>query len=351
MALSRPVTQRGVAALMAVLFLLFMLSVVLVIAHQMAATDVYDSGAQNNSVEALFLAESGVERTAQRLTGTACISLGTEGPVSLGNGSFSVVTPAPYLDTGLCRVRVSGTVGRVTRTLDAWLSSPSGGTITTDTLPQTTTVGSGSSRTLSYTVPADASILLVGLSFNNASVTATVKYGTTDMTLGPSAAGASPWPRAQIWYLVNPPAGTANVVASFSSSVETIMGARWFSGVNTGTATAPWDVAEVVNNANGKATTITITPVTSGAWIFEVAAMAANDVTTMGALTNRTSRWNTNSNGNVRGAASTIGPVSTTQTPTWRWPTGNNNKWSQAAVALQPGGGSVSVRKWSEVVN
>ena len=44
--LARHTAQRGVAALMAVLFLLFMLGVVLVIANQMATTDVYDSGAQ-----------------------------------------------------------------------------------------------------------------------------------------------------------------------------------------------------------------------------------------------------------------------------------------------------------------
>jgi hypothetical protein len=90
---TRPAAQRGVAALMAVLFLLFMLSVVLVIAHQMAATDVHDSAAQNDSVTALFLAESGLERaTYQRASGTACAALGST--EALGGGSFTTTGTA-----------------------------------------------------------------------------------------------------------------------------------------------------------------------------------------------------------------------------------------------------------------
>ena len=99
--------QRGVVALMAVLFLLFMLGVVLLIAHQMAATDVHDSSTQNLSVEALFLAESGLETGGYRYrSGTACNSPGFDLTQPLGSGSFALTAatyapPATTLSAGL----------------------------------------------------------------------------------------------------------------------------------------------------------------------------------------------------------------------------------------------------------
>jgi hypothetical protein len=93
---SRFAAQRGVVALMAVLFLLFMLLVVLVIANQMATTDVHDSSTQNMSVEALFLAESGLETGGYRYrSGTACNSPGFDLTQPLGSGSFAL-TAATY---------------------------------------------------------------------------------------------------------------------------------------------------------------------------------------------------------------------------------------------------------------
>lgn len=104
---SRLAPQRGVVALMAVLFLLFMLGVVLVIAHQMAATDVHDSGSQNVSVEALFLAESGLETGGYRYrNGTACTSPAFDLTQSLGSGTFALTAatftpPATTLSANL----------------------------------------------------------------------------------------------------------------------------------------------------------------------------------------------------------------------------------------------------------
>lgn len=349
--------QGGAAALMTLVFLLIVVGMAVVVALKMSGSDVFDTASQQNSVQALFLAESAVERTAQRLSGTACASLGTEGPISLGSGSFSVVAPAPYVDAGLCRVRVAGTVGSVTRTVDAWLSSSGGGAITADTSVMTTPYANASaSPSVPYTVPAGASILLVGISINNVGVTInSVTYGGTPMTAGP-VMSTNPRPRVRIYYLVNPPAGTANVVANLQSSSEVVMGARWFSGVNTATgATAPFDVApaSATGNGNPRVAQVSITPVTSGAWVFEALAIDQDDTTTMTAQANppRSLAWFAASNGNVRGGASVIGPISpvTTQSPRWTWG-GNVNKWVQVAVALRPGGGAPKVVQWTEVV-
>ena len=88
--------QRGAAALMIVLFLLVVGSVAVLTALSTSGSDTGDTASQHNSVAALDLAESGLERVAGRLsTGATCTSLGTEGPYSLGQGTFSIITPAP----------------------------------------------------------------------------------------------------------------------------------------------------------------------------------------------------------------------------------------------------------------
>jgi hypothetical protein len=326
--------QGGAAALITVLFLLIVVAFSVLVSLNMSGSDVSDSTAQHNSVQALFLAESAIERASGRYAAaTPCASLAPDS-ATLASGSFTVATAT--LVGANCQIRVIGTAAGTTRTVDAVLKS-GGGAITADTSVLTPSWGSGTSRTLlSYTVPANASILLVGLSINNVTATInSVTYGGTAMTPGPLAVGQNPWPRAQIYYLVNPPVGTANVVASFSQNSEVVMGARWFSGVNTSTGTtppAPFDVVASTNTGNGnpKIATVPITPATNGAWVFEVTAIDNNDTTTMTPQANRLLAWYRQSNGNVRGGASTIGPIS-------------------PAVALRPGG-SPSLLSWSEVV-
>lgn len=120
---TRLAAQRGVAALMAVLFLLFMLGVVLVTANQMAATDAHNSGAQNLSVETLFLAESAVERASRRYSdGAACDAALAEtvtNPFGAGaTTSFAVLAaPVPALVGGRCRLSARGTIGNIARTI------------------------------------------------------------------------------------------------------------------------------------------------------------------------------------------------------------------------------------------
>ena len=350
--------QRGAAALITVLFLLIVVAFAVLVSLTMSGSDVSDSASQHNSVQALFLAESAIERASGRAAaGIACASLAPD-TTAFAAGSSTVV--AATVVGANCKLRVTGTVAGNTRTVDAVLT-PAGGAITADPSVMTPYANFSASPSIpSYTVPAGASILLVGISISNANSTASVTYGGTAMSPGPSIAGASPWPRARIFYLVSPPAGSASIVATLNPGSEVVMGARWFSGVNTSTGVnAPWDVAAATATGNGnpKRATVPITPVTSGAWIFETTAIDKDDVTCLGAtaactaLTNQLFRWEASANGNVRGAASTVGPVSpaATQSSAWSWTTGNVNKWSQAAVALRPGG-SPSLLSWSEVV-
>jgi len=340
--------QRGIATLMAVLFLLFVIGVTLVIALQMAGSDVYDSAAQNQSVEALFLAESAIERTAQRLSGTACASLGTEGPINLGSGSFSVVTPAPYVDSGLCRVRVTGSVGKITRTVDSWFSG-GGGTIAIEAAASN---GSSSAVNTLTTVPAltvggPGRVLVVGITVDTASGSnvSNVTYAGQPLTFQ-RRAGSNPL--TELWMLVNPPAGTGNVVVTLApGSDQMAVGALVFTGVDLAT---PVDVPLQATTGNGKTAGITIAPVTSNAWVVDVVSVNGGVTLTMGGPAGRTLQWDRRLGGSVTGAGSTFGPVSPAWATTLQWTWGGNNRsWSQVAVALRPTN-SPQLMRWSEVV-
>ncbi|MCK7577900.1 MAG: hypothetical protein MZV65_20430 [Chromatiales bacterium] len=96
-----------------------------------------------------------------------------------------------------------------------------------------------------------------------------VRYGGVNLTqIAVAFSGTNP--EASIWYMVNPPAGTANVTISLGGNEEVIAGAISLFGVNT---TTPFDVAAATSTGNGNAASVTITPVTSGAWVFDVMAV------------------------------------------------------------------------------
>lgn len=100
-----PASQRGAALLIAAVFLLAIIALIGGIGLRLAGTDITDTALQSDSVEALFLAESGLERAMQRLAGgTDCAALVPDSVQTLGRGEFQVVQT---WDLGaLCRVRV-----------------------------------------------------------------------------------------------------------------------------------------------------------------------------------------------------------------------------------------------------
>jgi hypothetical protein len=316
----------------------------LAVALNMSASDIHDSSTQGTSVQALFLAESGLERTANRLTMPPvppCDAGLAGGWIGYGGGQFRVVDAAP--DAGQCRVRVAGRVGQVTRTVDAWFAG-AGGTIVLDTVRSSS--GRTTLLTFAHPVAAGASILVVGVSIDRASTAINyVRYGGTDLTpLGVAYSGNNP--EASIWFLLNPPAGTANVTVGLGGNEEVSAGAISFFGVST---TTPFDVPIATNTGNtGTAASVTITPVTDGAWIFDVMAVNSNNNVTETAA-GQVWRWEFQVNNRVSGAGSTIGPVSPAapRTPRWTW-TGND-PWAHAAAALRPGG-VPRITRWSEVV-
>ncbi|GEM_PF-2292529 len=116
--------QRGAVTLIGALFIVIVLSVMAMALLRMASSNILDSAANNDSTEALFVAETGIEHAAFLYSSTgSCIGLAGIGPVTAGRGSFSLLN-AVVQPTGECRVRVSASVGSgltnpAVRTIDA----------------------------------------------------------------------------------------------------------------------------------------------------------------------------------------------------------------------------------------
>ena len=105
--------QRGVVTLMGAMFVLVTITLLLVVLQRITGSQSLASALQNDSVEALFLAESAIERASYHYaSGTACADLATVADTTT-DGSFSVQS-AQVLANGDCRVVVEGRASSTT---------------------------------------------------------------------------------------------------------------------------------------------------------------------------------------------------------------------------------------------
>lgn len=105
--------QRGAATVMVALFLLVMVAFALMVALNMGASDITDSAVHDDATEALFLAESGIERASKRFAnGTPCANL-AEPAIAFGRGTFTI--QAAEFTANICRITVLGTVRAANR--------------------------------------------------------------------------------------------------------------------------------------------------------------------------------------------------------------------------------------------
>jgi hypothetical protein len=129
------IRQRGAGLLIVVLLLVTVAAFAVIIAASQAGGDIYGSDANADGMQALFLAESGVERALKRFaTGTACGAGLGETITDLSTLGLGTTTHTIVIGTGLttdfagvalpatqCRVPVTGTLlGRnISRTVHA----------------------------------------------------------------------------------------------------------------------------------------------------------------------------------------------------------------------------------------
>jgi Tfp pilus assembly protein PilX len=101
--------QRGAITLIGALFIIIVVTLMVQAINRMAGSSIIDTAVQNDAVEALFIAETGVEYASHAYAnGAACANLAaTIVATPSGRGSFDV-TAATVINSTDCRVTVQG---------------------------------------------------------------------------------------------------------------------------------------------------------------------------------------------------------------------------------------------------
>lgn len=353
--------QRGIAAMMTMIFLLVVIGFAAVTLLRMSATDMTDSTAQGDAVAALFLAESGVERASYRLAnGTACGNALVDAlPVTLGRGSFQTTILPTAIAGGRCRVTVTGLVNATKRTLQvdlnfstAWLSN----NITNNTS------NSLAVHTWLHNVPATGSnrILIVGIAVRN-NAGQVVQPNPIGVTYGPGVgvpmtriAAAVPNGTnvsVELWQLVNPPTGgNYPVRVTLSAAAKVVGGSMAFAGVDQ---TNPVESFGPAINATGTGAAVSGPAVTASfnAMVVDTLAVQAASVANRGG--GQSAGWSRQTvggppfpNPNVRGAGSWRGPISAPGLVAMTWNVTAGQAWAYRYSVLKAA--PVSVAVWSE---
>jgi hypothetical protein len=102
--------QRGAVTLIGALFIVLVIGLMVQIINRMASSDITDTAAHNDAVDALFVAESGIEFASFSYANgtTACADLKLIGTTPAGRGNFDVTDS--YLVGTDCRIIVQGSV-------------------------------------------------------------------------------------------------------------------------------------------------------------------------------------------------------------------------------------------------
>lgn len=197
---------------------------------------------------------------------------------------------------------------------------------------------SGGGGTSAFSHNNDGDYLLVGVmqGFADDALNPTaVTYGGTSMTkIGEVAHGSGHG--ITVWELINPPAGAANVVLTFTNQIVMVIVARSFSGVHQTTPKGT-----VVTNSGSSTTPSTTVSSASGELVadFVVARQLSAATATVGA--GQTQDANLASNGSP-GALDSRGLCSTEAgagSVTMDWTLSASEPWKAVGVPIKPAGG------------
>jgi|GEM_PF-3590334 len=159
-----------------------------------------------------------------------------------------------------------------------------------------------SSWNVSHTVSAGSNrILVVGVSCGGSSPAygTSVTYAGQALTLLGGFNHPSVFIRTELWYLLNPAVGTADVTVTLNTSASLVIGAISLTGVDQ---TNPFDSAPAFLYGTGNRANVIVPVITNGAWAVDVMALKPTNVNPG---TGQTKRWNKNAGAVVRGAGST----------------------------------------------
>lgn len=355
---ANPREQQGSATIIGIMLLVVVIVYMLQTTLNISDSSIESTRLQESGIDALYLAESGLERAARRFSDNTalCAANGLgEANVELVVGSgrqFTIISDATGLPANQCRLTVTGQVAanNASRTVQAVVNAVAGTGVTfdstsnlarnnQDTVSWTHTVGVGANR-----------LLLVGISTGpNRTVTSVTSNGTAmNLVASQTNFGA----RAELYQLINPASGNNTISITLDDRGQTVAGAISFSGVDQ---TDPLEnpPATFTNAGWGNNASLDITTVTNNAWAIAVISARTGNVPTIGA--GETEQWNARIGpgfARMQGAGSTFGPQSPAGTVTMDWSgLGFITPWAMVGAAVKPGGNNAaSVVTWTEVV-
>ena len=194
-----------------------------------------------------------------------------------------------------------------------------------------TGVGSGTNNvTFSHTTTAAGNrLMLVGISMDadDGPSVSNVSYGAQSLTFVGSRVGGSSPVRIEIWTLVNPNSGTANVVVNLSSDADGFsVGATTFTGVDQTSSLGSFV------SAIGTSSTPTVdVSSATGELVYDV--VAGKDGGTLTEGSDQKELWDVNASSQSRGAASIETGAATV---TMSWTKGSSLEWAIGGVSIRP---------------
>ncbi|MCO6451001.1 MAG: S8 family serine peptidase [Caldilineales bacterium] len=189
------------------------------------------------------------------------------------------------------------------------------------------TAGAASSLTWAHTIASGNNrILTVGMSLIGGQSTS-VTYGGAPLTLAGRYTGVNSH-TVEIWRLLAPPVGAANIVATFDAARQATGGGQAFNGVHQTTPTGTMTGASLESSPTA-AVTISSAP---GELVIDT--LFVDLVTTATAGGGQTKRWE-RTNGRTGAGSTKPGASSVTMS----WTLGTPDEWNIGALALKPAAG------------
>jgi VCBS repeat-containing protein len=199
-----------------------------------------------------------------------------------------------------------------------------------------------SSKTVSHTTSSGSDrLMLVGISFgkDNGDSVASVTYNGVALTKVDAQDGGEG--RVEIWRLVAPATGTANLVVNFSGTSHegAAIGVMTFTGVDQSTPLGAFAGAQA--DAGNPSVTVTSA---ANELVFGVAAVSDSNDQGFTPGTGQTEKWDLFGGSSANGAGTTEAGAASVET-SWTDPGGL--KWAAAGVSIKPATGAAPTLTWN----
>lgn len=202
------------------------------------------------------------------------------------------------------------------------------------------------SCTLSHTVAGTNKLLVVGISISDDTAVSSMTYSGQSLTLIRFDEVLSTDRRSELWYLVDPPSGTADVVVTLDQVERAIIGAISFTNVDQSN---PINVDNgAIDSVGATHPSVSLTTTVDNTLIVDVVSTVQGSMTPS---TSQTERWDL-VRAQLAGSGST-NQTTTANTYTMSWTNeGGLDQWAMSAAAIRPADpacgpdGTIATNNW-----